>query len=234
MKLACSSTAFDALLRSGELTQLEWIDVCAQELAADGVVFDVRHFPRTDTDYLAQVKKMAADLGLTVAAFRHDGFFEADETHMEAALGIALALGAPLLSCPLPTETERSWSDVQAALGRATSLAKRHNVTIALRNLAHTFAATSQEMKRAAKEADSAWMRFGPHFAHLDAASEPASILANTVLVWHEMASGDLRALTLLLAHYRGFVALDHAQGLAQPESMRAAFDAWRAVSRAT
>jgi len=82
MKLACSSTAFDQQLRSGDLTQLEWIDACARELAADGVVFDVRHFPRTDTDYLAQVKKMSADLGLTVAALRHDGFFTADSAHM--------------------------------------------------------------------------------------------------------------------------------------------------------
>ncbi|MGH8163526.1 MAG: hypothetical protein ACREP1_04245, partial [Rhodanobacteraceae bacterium] len=70
MKLACSSTAFDRELRDGDLTQLEWIDRCARELAADGLVFDVAHFPRTDADYLAQVKKMCADLGLTVAAVR--------------------------------------------------------------------------------------------------------------------------------------------------------------------
>src|SRR5579884_2409690 len=105
MKLASSSTAFDEQLRSERLTQLEWIDLCAHELAADGVVFDVRHFPRTDTDYLAQVKKMAVDFGLTVAALRHDGFFTAEEPQMEQAVEMALALGAPLLSAPLPPET---------------------------------------------------------------------------------------------------------------------------------
>src|SRR5437588_12197825 len=105
MKLACSSTAFDEQLRGGDLTQLEWIDACARELAADGVVFDVRHFPRTDTDYLAQVKKMSADLGMTVAALRHDVFFTADSTHMEQALEMALAYGALLLNTTLPPTT---------------------------------------------------------------------------------------------------------------------------------
>ncbi len=118
MKLACSSTAFDQRFASGDLTQLEWIDLCAHEIAADGVVFDVRHFPRFDTDYLAQVKKMATDVGLTVTAVSHDGFFGGDGARMEQSLEIALALGAPLLAAPLPRETSLSWSEVQALLGR--------------------------------------------------------------------------------------------------------------------
>lgn len=234
MKLACSSTAFDALLRSGELTQLEWIDLCAHELAADGVVFDVRHFPRTDTDYLAQLKKMAADLGLSVAALRHDGFFSADDMHMEQALEIAMALGAPLLSAPLPPETQTSWSDVQATLGSATSLAKRFNVTIALRNAPHTFAASTLDMKRAAKEADSAWLRYGPDLSAMDAASDPEGLLSKTVLVWNEISACspvELQPIARLLATYRGFVALDDAQGEAQAEQARAALQAWRSAA---
>jgi len=79
MKLACASSAFDELFRDGALTQIEWIESCAREFEADGVVFDVRHFPRTDSDYLAQVKKMTADVGLTVAALEDDAFFPGDE-----------------------------------------------------------------------------------------------------------------------------------------------------------
>lgn len=229
MKLACSSTAFDELLRSGDLTQLEWIDLCAHELAADGVVFDVRHFPRTDTDYLAQVKKMAADLGLTVAALRHDGFFNGDETHMEQSLEIALALGAPLLSAPLPPETATSWSEVQAQLGAATSHAKRLNVTIAVRNMPHTFAASTHDMKRVSKEADSAWLRYGPEFTAFDAGSEPQSVLPKTVLVWHQLCElSAIEPIVRLLADYRGFVALDDSQGAAQADSTVAALRAWR------
>jgi len=54
------------MLARGELTQLEWLDLCASELDLDGVLFDTRHFARTDADYLAQLKKTAVDLGLTV------------------------------------------------------------------------------------------------------------------------------------------------------------------------
>src|SRR5579862_7300506 len=70
MKLAVSSTSFADDFAGGALTQLEWLDLCAAELEADGVVFELRHFPRTDAEYVAQLKKMAVDLGLTVAALR--------------------------------------------------------------------------------------------------------------------------------------------------------------------
>src|SRR5215469_1212812 len=68
VKLACSSSAFDQALQSGRLTQLEFLDLAARELRVDGIVLDARHFPRTDSDYLAQIKKMAADTCLTIAA----------------------------------------------------------------------------------------------------------------------------------------------------------------------
>src|SRR5450755_88149 len=67
MKLCCSTAAFGRALDEGELTQLEWIDACANDLDVDGVEFDGRYFPRTDDDYLAQLKKLCADRCLTVA-----------------------------------------------------------------------------------------------------------------------------------------------------------------------
>jgi hypothetical protein len=233
MKLACSSTAFDQLLRSGELTQLEWIDLCAHELPADGLVLDVRHFPRTDTDYLAQIKKMAVDLGLTVGGLRHDGLFDADETHIEQAVEMALAVGAPLLAAPLPPETVMSWSDLQARLGTATSVAKRLNVTLAIRNVPHTYAATTHDMKRVSKEADSAWLRYGPDFCAFDAGSEPESLLQKCVLAWYDAGrctTGDMQPTARMLSGFRGFVALDDSQGQATKESMHTALNAWRAV----
>ena len=227
MKLACSSTAFDELLRSGELTQLEWLDLCAHELAADGAVFDVRHFPRTDTDYLAQVKKMAADCGLTVAALRHDGFFSADRAHMEQTFEIALAIGAPLLSTPLPLQTQAGWDAVLETLGEACSLAKRHNVTLAVRNAPHTFAASMHDLKRVAKEADSAWLRYGPELGAFDASDDPKGALAKMVLAWEPLAPARLESAGLL-AGFHGFVALDSAAGEARPEEAKNALRAWR------
>jgi Xylose isomerase-like TIM barrel len=233
MKLACSSTAFDEQLRGERLTQLEWIDLCAHELSADGVAFDVRHFPRIDTDYLAQVKKMAVDLGLTVAALRHDGFFDADEPHMEQAVEMALALGAPLLCAPLPPETAAGWSEVQTRLGKATSIAKRLNVTLAVRNAPHTYAATTHDMKRVSKEADSAWLRYGPDLCAFDAASDPPEILGKCVLAWYDArrcSAEDVRAAARMLQGFRGFVVLDDSQGAGTIESMNAALRAWDAI----
>ncbi|HET9394138.1 MAG TPA: TIM barrel protein [Candidatus Rubrimentiphilum sp.] len=228
MKLACSSTAFDEQLRGGDLTQLEWIDACARELAADGAVFDVRHFPRTDTDYLAQVKKMAADLGLSVAALRHDGFFSSDAEHMEQAVEMAVALGAPLLAAPLPPATEADWNGVLGRLGEATTLAKRFNVTLALRNEPHTFAAGVHDMKRVTKEADSAWLRYGPDFDSLEQGSDPRELLPKTVLVWHEFERAFDGARELL-GSYRGFLVLDASEGNATVQSMKKAVDRiWR------
>src|SRR5579863_9211938 len=74
MKLACASSSFHRDIERGELTQLEFLDLCARELACDGVVLDVRHFPRTDDDYLAQIKKMATDRGLSIAALADPSF----------------------------------------------------------------------------------------------------------------------------------------------------------------
>ena len=66
------------------------------ELRADGVVLDVRHFPRTDDDYLAQIKKMATDIGLVIAAISSDEFFTANADLMASQLRIASVIGRVL------------------------------------------------------------------------------------------------------------------------------------------
>ncbi|HEY8297086.1 MAG TPA: hypothetical protein VIG32_03580 [Candidatus Baltobacteraceae bacterium] len=225
MKLACSSTAFDRQLRSGDLTQLEWIDLCARELGADGVVFDVAHFPRIDGDYLAQVKKMCADLGLTVAAVRDDGFFAAGEAPMTATLDLALALGAPLLASQLETETATSWTSALERIGMATSLAKGRNVTLAVRNRRATFAASSHDMRRVSKEADSAWLRLGPDFSEFDPSDDLAGVLARSVLVWYAGSdSATAASTTARLGAFRGFLAVETETGSATIESLAATF----------
>src|SRR5262249_49944802 len=131
MKLACTSSAFAGALDRGDLTQLEVLDHAARELSVDGVVLDVRHFPRTDDDYLAQVKKMATDLGLTIAAVESSGFFTGDDATMRQAIVIAVAVGSPLIAAPLGNETALPWSAQLAKLSDATGLAKTANVTLA-------------------------------------------------------------------------------------------------------
>ncbi|HET6276075.1 MAG TPA: TIM barrel protein [Candidatus Cybelea sp.] len=233
MKLACASGSFHRDIERGELTQLEFLDLCARELACDGVVLDVRHFPRTDDDYLAQIKKMAADRGLSIAALADAEFFSATPARMAELLAQAVALGAPLLAAPLAGETETSWSEQLTRLGTATALAKERNVTLALRNAAGTFAATTHDCKRVSKETDSAWLRFGPEPARLDAASDPRLLEPNTVLLWSDIADASARTIEETIAvfgAFRGHLALDESSGSATAAGIAASVAAWRMV----
>lgn len=231
MKLACASGALHREIESGELTQLEFLDLCARELACDGVVLDVRHFPRTDDDYLAQVKKMSTDWGLSIAGLSDTAFFAADAQGMAEILERAAVLGAPLVAAPLRRETDCSWSEQLARLGIATSLAKRVNVTLALRNAPQTFAAGTHDCKRVVKEADSAWLRYGPDPQELDAASEPAALASNTVLLWSGLRMQSARFIDDTIAafpRFRGFVAIDDAIGEATPGAIAEGLRLWR------
>lgn len=230
MKFALASSACSAALDRGSLTQLEFIDSAAGELRCDGVVLDVRHFPRTDDDYLAQIKKMTTDAGLCIAALQSDRFFTGDPEVMRAQLTWARAVGAPLLCTKVAMETELSWSDQLAQLGTATGLAKSLNVTLAIRNAPGTFAASAHDCKRVSKEADSAWLRFGLDPSAFDAASDWKPLLEKTVLGWEEAASEPSLE---RWGAFGGFVALDaRGGGMTMPE-MNDAVRRWR-TARAT
>src|ERR1700722_3192204 len=59
MRIAVSRSTFRRPLAADGLTQLEWLERCASELDADGVLADLADFPRTDTEYTAQLRKVA-------------------------------------------------------------------------------------------------------------------------------------------------------------------------------
>jgi hypothetical protein len=227
MKLACASSAFSRAIERGDLTQIEFVEMCARRLACDGVVLDVAHFPRTDSDYLAQIAKMAVDLGLDIAAVADDGFFASDDAGMRATIDIALALGAPLIAARLGSESAAPWSVQRERLGSATTLAKAANVTLALRNAPGTYAATTADLKRVAKEADSAWLRYGLEPAALDAASDPASLPDKVVLLWSQI-SGDPATLLARYREFRGYMAFDDPSGSAEAENIKTRMQAWR------
>lgn len=232
MRLACASGAFDRAFQRGDLTQLEFVDACARELACDGIVLDVRHFPRVDDDYLAQLKKMSTDLGLSVAAYTDDTFFAANADGMAAAVDRALKLGAPLLAAPLAAESAFPWSAQLARIARATSLAKSANVTLAVRNALGTFAASGYDCKRVCKEGDSAWLRLGLEPAALDAATDPATLTDRTVLLWCDAARAPEQDRAGGFAGFRGFLALDRGDGASTFGSMRAAIAQRRRLYR--
>ena len=231
MKLACASGAFDRAIRSNELTQLEFLELCAHQLACDGVVLDGRHFPRGDDDYLAQIKKLSADWGLSIAALNDARFFSAAPGEMESSLARAQTLGAPLLAAPLGRLFDGSWSDQLERLNAATSLAKAYNITLAVRNAPDTFAAGSHDYRRAAKEADSAWLRYGPELQALEAGSDVASLRSNTVLLWSDAATQterSMRAVSTEFQSFLGFLVLDDREGAADTAAVAAGVRKWR------
>jgi len=215
MKFASSSATFADAFARGELTQLEWLDLCANELELDGVAFQAAHFPRRDGEYLAQMKKAAADLGLTVAALIADGELAECEPWLEAAN----ALGAPLLGVRAPASGDdpAAWGRFADALKGLAGAAKRVNVTLALRPLPQTLCADSADLARAAKDVDSAWLRYAPDPSAL-APDERERVLARSACALHLMRdverfaeADDAEAAALLdgLARFRGFVVLD-------------------------
>ena len=226
MKLACSSSAFNRAFDSGEMTQLEFLDAAARELGCDGVVLDDRHFPRTDDDYLAQIKKNATDLGMCIAALASDTFFTADDRTMHGLIERARALGAPLLAGRLGAQTELSWSDQLAKLGTASGHAKSANITLALRNAPHTFASTSHDCKRVTKETDSAWLRYGLDPQAFDAASDASALRERTVLLWWNAQERSPQLAPW--NDFRGFSVLDRAAGDATLTEMRDAIFRWK------
>jgi hypothetical protein len=225
MKLACASSAFDRAIERGDLTQIEFIEMCARELLSDGVVLDARHFPRTDDDYLAQVRKMATDLGLDIAALRSDEFFTADDESMRFTVTQARALATPLIVAPLALETALPWSAQLERLGHATSLAKGANVTLAVRNAPGTFASNVRELRRTTKEADSAWLRYGLEPELLDTA-DLLQLRANVVLLWAgpAVAAGTWEA----FRDFGGYLALDDSYGASDAANVKTRLANWR------
>jgi sugar phosphate isomerase/epimerase len=205
MKLAISSAAFDRRLASGDLTQLEWLESCARTFDVDGVVFHLRHFPRRDRDYLAQLKKMAVDGGLAVAALDAGSFFaDADDEARASILADAATLGAPLVVTTLPAPGEipaAAFNEAVRSGKLAARAAKAVNVTIALRNAPGTLGSSAADLKRFAKDVDSAWIRFALDASGLDP-QERQTLAARSVIGFTRDAPA--------LAGLRAFVCFEY------------------------
>ncbi len=93
-----------------------------------------------------------------------------------------------------------------------------------------TFAASAHDCKRAAKETDSAWLRFGPEPGCLGSGDDPALLAPNAVLLWAGAGSdaAPIRETLDAFAGFLGYLAVDDAAGEADAGAVRAAMRAWR------
>lgn len=199
------------------MTQLEWLDIAANELEVDAVVFASEQFARTDAEHCAQLKKVATDLGLAVAAI---DAAELLSDGGESWLDVATMLGAPIaiVRAPVASDDPSAWSAFVDRLKTRAREAKRANVTLALRNVPGTIIASIDDAKRVAKDVDSAWLRFEIDVSTAGSHGDVSSLLEDAVVVAYGIASiacfatvDDDDAPTLIreLKRFRGCVVLE-------------------------
>jgi hypothetical protein len=137
-----------------------------------------------------------------------------------SALEIAVKLGAPLVSLPAPAagDDPEAWGNFTEALKAASGAAKRWNVPLALANRAGTLCPSGPDLKRAAKDVDSSWLRFALDVWSLALLDSSEALLVKTILAIAGIENlesfaceGDPVAATIVrgLRGYRGFVNLD-------------------------
>jgi hypothetical protein len=165
VRIAVSSSTFRRPLAAGELTQLEWVERCASVLGADGVVADVVDFPRTDAEYVAQLRKVAVDLGLVPLALDAAGLIDPAGAVREHVLGLACGFGALFVRTALPPPGEvppATFVEAVAAAKALSRAAKAVNVTVLVVPAPGTIGADLAGVKHLLKDTDSAWLRACP------------------------------------------------------------------------
>ncbi|MBD5656193.1 MAG: TIM barrel protein, partial [Candidatus Eremiobacteraeota bacterium] len=168
-------------------------------------------------EYLAQLKKCAVDLGLTVAAVASGEVL----TELGARwLDVAVNLGAPLVitSAPAASSEAAAWGQFTETLKARARDAKSANVTLALRGATETQCVTAHDLARATKDVDSAWLRYAfdtsaPAIGELaNRMLSKAVVALHTIEDVERFASDDdpeAGSLVQALARFRGFVVLD-------------------------
>ena len=232
MKVAVTSSSFAALLRRGALTHLEWLETCASRLDADGAVFALADFPRTDLEYAAQVKKVATDLGIVPVALDVPGLLDPARPDAErtAALALASAIGAALIRVTagppgdLPPET---FARTVAGTKAFTSAAKAANVTLTVAPADGTLLADIAAVQNFAKYVDSAWLRYD-----LPAGSPDRALLGSRERVLVERVGLDANLAPLAAPLRRGWLVLEGDGGDDPFARVGAAVSALRSLER--
>ncbi len=170
MRIALSSSAFRRPFAAGELTQLEWVERCAAGLGADGIVCDLADFPRTDAEYVAQLRKVAVDLGIVPFGLDAPAFLDpaAEPGAREATLALASGLGALVLRTQLPAPGDvppAAFVEAAGVAKTAAKAAKGVNVTLLLAARPGTLAEDTAGLHHLIKDVDSAWLRACPRAA---------------------------------------------------------------------
>ncbi len=168
MRIVIPGSSSHASFVAGSLTQLEWVEHCASDLGADGVLPALADFPRTDSEYVAQLRKVCIDLGVVPFGIEVAGLLDPQmpSDAREAAFALAVAFGALVMRTQLPTPGDVPPAAFNQAVGLAKTvarMAKGVNVTLIVGAAAGTLGADLTAVRHLAKDVDSAWLRPLPY-----------------------------------------------------------------------
>lgn len=147
MNTACNSWSYYRTIEAKKMDQIAWVRECAA-LGLDGIELLGYHFPRTDRAYLVELKKLCADLYLTIAMVSAEGYFTGpDDARRQKEIEsirqwveIAEFLGAPRVrffcgkSAELLAGGPVLFKKVVKALSDVAAIGAEHGIVMALEN----------------------------------------------------------------------------------------------------
>jgi hypothetical protein len=208
VRIAVSSSPFRSLFSAGRLTQLEWVERCASALGADGVVADVSDFPRTDAEYVAQLRKVAIDLALVPFGLDAPELLlpEHDDEARARTLAVATGFGAAVIRTQLPPPGDvppATFVEAVTTAKGASKAAKAVNVTLVVAARPNTIAEDLGGVKHLLKDVDSAWLRACPRALDLRGGVGPK----DRYPAWEASVDDDARTISEIAQ--RAWVILD-------------------------
>ena len=194
---------------------------------------EARHFPRTDAEYLAQLKKMAADRGLTIAALADMDFFTAAAEHAGEFWSEAVTASARQfwprrlrVKPEVPGAQKLSAAEYGDVACKVARTSRWHFATRRKHSL-HRHTTANALRKRRIRHGCVTVLQ--PQA--LDIASDPRLLAPNTILLWSDAADESDRTIADILGafpDFRGHLALDESSGAATVAALRASVHRWQ------
>lgn len=234
MKLGCCSWSHHRTFESGAMNIFDWMNHCADELRVGGIEITDGHLHETADDYLAEVKRVACELHLTISAVTvSNDFGKSEEKDITAALErvervikITHLLGSPILRVFAgwpDTNKKEQWDAMVRCMKISCLLAERDGITLAVENHNHGgFIQTAADVEKLFTDVDSPWLRLNLDTNnYIDGYPSIEQTVRHAVQVHAKMlkvgpdgseANLDYPKIIALLRenNYRGFVSIEY------------------------
>lgn len=244
IKIGCCSWSYQQALRSGRIAFGEWLRLCAEELAVDGVDLIAEQVPARTLRGWREIRKRCADLHLMIVALSPSNNFghaaaatrRTEVDRVRRWIDAAVVLGAPyvrIFSGWAPADQHAAlWKPMVSCVRASAAAAAQAGVTLVVEPHNHGgFLPDSQATLRLIREVQSPWVRVNLDVGNYVEPDRYAGIEATLPYAPHVVAkvreitaSGGLgldygRIFAMLRQRrYHGFVTLEYE---GEPDAMR-------------